>query len=612
MSARPVETLLVEDDPGHARPTREALKETRVATLAATPTQTLPEPSPAPEDMSRVHVLLVEDNPADAYLIRDMLAEGSAGGAQFTVTHVQRLVQALERIGDGGIDVALLDLSLPDAHGLEIVARVRGAAPGLPIVIVSRNQDEALAIQGVREGAQDYLVKGQVGSDVLVRALRYAIERQQTEERLTHVATHDPLTGLPNRALFHDRLGQILLTAQRPAHPDGELAPFVLLLLDLNRFKAVNDTLGHHVGDQLLRQVGARVQGALRAADTIARLGGDEFAVLLPGSDAAGAITVATRIVAALDKPFEIEGQTPGVGASIGIALYPTHGADGAALLRHADVAMYSAKRGGGGYAFYDAVQDERSPARLTLAHDVRRALDEKAFRLHYQPIADLSDGRLRRVEALPRWTHLVHGEIGPDQAVPLAEQAGIALPLTAWMLDETLRQCVLWDQAGSGTRVDVAVNISLRALRHPRLSSLVASLLGAHNVAPARLTLEVSEDAVMADPKESLAVLTRLHGLGVRLAIDDFGTGYSSLTYLQQLPVDDIKIDRLFVAHMGASSRDATLVRAIIALARALGLAVVAEGVETRATWELLQSFGCPMAQGPYITAAVPQEHLR
>ena len=563
------------------------------------------------EGTPSVHVLLVEDNPADAYLVRAMLAEGSTGGARFTVTHVERLVTALERIGDGDADIVMLDLSLPDARGLEIVTRVHTAAPGLPIVIMSGNQDEALAIQGVREGAQDYLVKGQVETGALVRALRYAIERQQAEERLTFVATHDALTGLPNRALFHDRLDQTLRAAQRPARPDGEPTPFGLLLIDLNRFKDVNDTLGHHVGDALLQQVGARAQGALRAADTVARLGGDEFAVLLPGSDAAGAITVSNRIVSALDSPLAIDGRTLDVGASIGVALYPAHGADGAALLRHADVAMYSAKRSGGGYAVYDAVQDEHSPARLTLTRDVRQALDEKAFRLRYHPVFDLGDERPCRVEALPRWTHPVHGEIGPDQAVPLAEQAGIALPLTAWVLDEALRQCVLWDRAEHGPRVDIAVNISPRALHHPRLSSLVTSLLNAHGVTPARLTLEIAENALMADSKESLVILTRLKTLGVRLAIDDFGTGYSSLTYLRQLPIDEIKIDRSFIGRMSASARDATLSRSIIAVARAFGLGVVAAGVETRETWELLQALGCPAAQGAYMSAPLPAEAL-
>ncbi len=427
--------------------------------------------------------------------------------------------------------------------------------------------------------------------------------RKRIEETLQHQAHHDPLTDLPNRILFHQQLGQALRGAPR------EQEPLALLVMDLDRFKEINDTLGHHYGDLLLQQVGDRVRGALRSSDTVARMGGDEFGLLLPGADAAGALSVAATVRAALDAPFMVEKQTLTVKASIGVALAPAHGADAATLLRRADVAMYLAKRSGGGVALYDVAQDEHSPARLSLVSELRHAVDDDGLLLHYQPLVELASGRFLAVEALLRWPHPEHGLIPPDRFVPLAEHNGLIAPLTRWALDAALRQCRLWQRAGLHLRMHV--NLSMHDLHDMALPDRVAELLRRHDMAAADLTLEITESALMADPARALDVLTRLAQLGVRSAIDDFGTGYSSLSYLKRLPVNAIKIDKSFVQglrHPGdEGSTDATIVRSVVALGHALGLEVVAEGIEHRAALDMLAALGCDAAQGYYLSRPLP-----
>ncbi len=438
----------------------------------------------------------------------------------------------------------------------------------------------------------------------IVDAIAQGIERRRAEEALRHQALHDALTGLPNRTLLHDRLEQALRATARDA---GGLA---LLLFDLDRFKEVNDTLGHQVGDLLLQQVAARVRGAVRASDTVARLGGDEFAVLLPGADAAGAVAATHTLLAALAPPIALDGQALACTASIGIALAPTHGADVATVLRRADVAMYVAKRAGSGYAVYDPAHDQHSPARLTLETELRAALAAGALVLHYQPTVDVRSGRADRVEALVRWLHPQHGLIPPDQFIPLAEQTGLIVPLTQWVLETALAQCHAWEQAGRA--LGVAVNLSMRSLHDPGLPETIAWLMRRYAVPPQRLTLEITESALMADPAQAQTILLRLTALGVQLAIDDFGTGYSSLGYLKQLPVDAVKIDKSFVQNMGhTTTKDSAIVRSIIDLGHNLGLAVVAEGVEDQATWQRLRAAGCDVAQGFYMSRPLPAAAL-
>ncbi len=423
--------------------------------------------------------------------------------------------------------------------------------------------------------------------------------RKRQEERLADQATHDALTGLPNRALFGDRLERALAAAPRLG------GPVALLLLDLDRFKEVNDTLGHEAGDTLLRAVGARLCRALRASDTVARLGGDEFAAVLPGADAAGAERTARAACAALATPLVLDGCPVEVRASVGIALAPEHGADASTLLRHADVAMYLAKRGALGHALYAPALDPHCPARLTRTAELRRAIAHDALTLRYQPIVDLSSGRPLAVEALVRWEHPEEGLIPPDAFIPLAEQTALIGPLTAWVLGAALHQAAAW--AASGLTLRVGVNLSARALHDAGLPGLIARALRRHGLAADRLTLEITESTLMADPGRAATVLARLRALGVRVAIDDFGTGYSSLALLHRLPVDTLKIDKSFVQPLPGGDGERAIVTCIAGLGRALGLDVVAEGVETPAMRAAVAAAGCGEAQGYLFARPLP-----
>ena len=423
------------------------------------------------------------------------------------------------------------------------------------------------------------------------------------QRRMVDQALHDPLTGLPNRELFADRVGQAIRTADR------ELRPAALLLLDLDRFKDVNDTLGHHHGDQLLIEVGQRLCDLLREADTVARLGGDEFAVLLPGATAEGASAVADKLRTVLQQPLTIDGVALDLDASIGIAVYPEHRTDAAELLQHADVAMYMAKQAHVGFLVYDPTVDQHSPKRLALLGGLRRALERDELVLHYQPKADLGSGAVHSVEALVRWQHPDHGLLGPGEFIPLAERTGLIHPLTHWVLNAALDQAARWQRGG--LRLSVAVNVSTRCLLDPAFPDQVAGQLATWQVPADLLVLEITESAVMADPARALDVLRGLHTLGVGLAVDDFGTGYSSMAYLKELPVDELKIDRSFVIQMAVSASDAVIVRSTIDLGHNLGLRVVAEGVETQHAWQQLSELGCDIAQGYYLGRPMPAADL-
>jgi diguanylate cyclase (GGDEF)-like protein len=424
------------------------------------------------------------------------------------------------------------------------------------------------------------------------------LRRQAAENE--HLALHDPLTDLPNRSLFHDRSQQAILSARR----DG--TGVALMILDLDRFKEVNDTLGHHNGDLLLQEIGARLRTGLRESDSVARLGGDEFGLLLPHvADGDEALMLGERVRAVLRLPFTLEGVTLDLEASVGVALYPKHGDDVDTLLQRADVAMYLAKEDRSGCELYAADRDEYSPHRLALAAELRRALDERELVLHYQPKADLTNDRIVAVEALVRWEHPEHGLLTPDQFVPLAEATGLIRELTLRVLDEALRQQRAWRDDGIELRV--AVNLSARDLYDLTLPATVAELLATHDVPATGLELEITESVIVADPMRARAILNRLSEMGIVLAVDDYGTGYSSLGYLKRLPIDEMKIDRSFVMQMTDDRNDAAIVRSTVELGRNLGLRVVAEGVETAAAWAHLKALGCDFAQGYYLSRPVP-----
>jgi diguanylate cyclase (GGDEF)-like protein/PAS domain S-box-containing protein len=431
-----------------------------------------------------------------------------------------------------------------------------------------------------------------------IAMLKDVTERKQAEAALAHQALHDSLTGLPNRNLLHDRLEQAILTGRRE---DRRLA---LLLIDLDRFKEVNDTFGHHYGDLLLKQVGPRLRGALRESDTVARLGGDEFAVLLPTcTDVEAAQLAATKLLEALQEPFVVEGQSLSISGSMGIVLYPDHGEDVQTVMRRADVAMYAAKRDGEGFSVYAMELDQHSASRLTLSSQLRQSIEANELVMHYQPKISLRSQQLIDVEALVRWQHRDHGLMGADHFVPLAEQTGLIKALSQWVLKAVLEQSQVWRAAG--LKIGVAVNLSMRNLHDPQLPDQIAELLQRWQLPADMLRLEITETALMTNPARTMDVVTRLSELGTHLSIDDFGTGYSSLAYLKRLPVREIKIDKSFVRDMATNENDAVIVRSTIDLGHNLGLEVVAEGVETQDAWEQLVDLGCDLAQGYYM--AVP-----
>jgi diguanylate cyclase (GGDEF)-like protein/PAS domain S-box-containing protein len=425
---------------------------------------------------------------------------------------------------------------------------------------------------------------------LFIATMRDISERKAHTDALEYQALHDALTGLPNRSLFGDRLRQALLAARRNQRMFG------VLLLDLDRFKDINDALGHDRGDSLLQEVTARLRSVLRATDTIARLGGDEFAVLTTDAKHPDdVVSTARKILAALEGPFALGDQMVETGASIGIALYPVHGDDPGTLLRRADVAMYVAKRSGGGCSLYAPEQEAQSLRRSGLAGELRRSIPQGEMTLHYQPQVLLGSGAVYSVEALVRWNHPREGLMPPDRFIPMTEETGVIHPLTAWALDSALNQLCKW--LAAGIDVSVALNVSPRIIEDHSLEEMVAQALDATKVDPRRLTLEITEGVAMA--AAAAKALHTLNEMGVRLSLDDFGTGYSSLLYLMRLPVHEIKIDRSFVAGLGTDSDSGAIVRSAVGLGHNLGLRVVAEGLQDRLAEAVLIEAGCDAAQG-------------
>jgi diguanylate cyclase (GGDEF)-like protein len=432
----------------------------------------------------------------------------------------------------------------------------------------------------------------------IVASASKALSRQADHNH--EQARHDVLTGLPNRTLLYEHGAVALGRFGQPR--------VGMLLIDLDRFKEVNDALGHDCGDLLLIEVAERMRREVREQDMLARFGGDEFAVLLvDAANAASAHEVARRLLRALERPFNVRGFAVQLDASIGIALHPDHGGDVTELIQRADVAMYEAKRRNTGAELYDAERDPHTPERLMLLGELRRAIDEDELVLHYQPQISLGTGELIGAEALVRWQHPERGLLQPGEFVPLAERTATIRAMTLWVLDNALRQCRAWMDAGLD--LSIAVNLAGPNVSDGSIPGAIAELLEYWRVPPGRLELEISESTVMADPRRAEDVLGRLDAMGIRLSLDDFGTGHSSLGYLRRLPLDRVKIDRSFVMNMDESENDATIVRSTIDLARNLGLETVAEGVETATAEGTLAELGCPVAQGFFIGRPMPTD---
>jgi diguanylate cyclase (GGDEF)-like protein len=555
--------------------------------------------------MTPLRLLQVEDTEDDAALVERAL---SRAGYDVFARRVASAETLRHELHASEWDLVIADYTMPGFSGTKALTIVREQHPDLPFIFVSGTIGEDTAVAAMRTGAHDYIMKDNLKrlAPAVERELREATvrrERHLANQRVTYLAYHDSLTDLPNRALFLDRLQQAILRSHR------DEKGLAVLLLDLDGFKAINDALGHHAGDQVLQEVATRLRGALRASDTVARLGGDEFAVLLPATDVNRAELAARKVLHDLQHPFAADGRPLLVSASIGIAAVPWHAATSDEVLQNADAAMYQAKNDKSGYVIYNPARDKRASTRVSLASSMRQAIDGRQFELDYQPIVHIRTGRVLVIESLVRWNHPELGRLLPDDFIRVAEHTGLVNPLTSFVLERALTE---WPQVARPDTCGVAVNISPRSLHHAAFPGLIRDLLEVHRLPAPTLTLEITENLVMSDPDGSLRCLDELHDMGVRLVIDDFGKGYSSLSYLRRLPVDEIKIDRSFIIGL-ADGEDDTLVRCMIELAHNLGLTVVAEGVENEAVLEQLANLKCDAAQGYLImkpASAVDTSH--
>jgi diguanylate cyclase (GGDEF)-like protein/PAS domain S-box-containing protein len=677
-----------------------------------------------------IQVLLVEDSAGDARLLREMFQE--AGARKAALTHVSSMSEAEQYLAEHGVDAILLDLGLPDAQGLEAIQRAHVAAPRAPLVVLTGLDDELLAVRALKGGAQDYLVKGQIETRGLMRALRYAIERKLMEDALfvekeraqvtlncigdgvictdvsgmityvnamaevmtgwlrqdavgrpmaqvfrvlnasgrktipiptltalashmtthipvscilvrrdgveipiedsvapihdreglatgavvvfrdvsaaramtlqmTHSAEHDYLTGLPNRMLLNERVSQAIVLARRH---NKQVA---VLFLDLDGFKHINDSLGHAVGDQLLQSVTQRLVNCARGSDTVSRQGGDEFVVLLSEvTHAEDAAIAARRILASVAETHTVEQRDLHITTSVGISVYPEDGLDAGTLIQNADTAMYQAKaHGRHSYQYFTPAMNARAVERHSIEESLRSALLRQEFTLHYQPKINFRSGAITGAEALIRWTHPTRGPISPAQFIPVAEECGLILPIGNWVLRQACVQARIWLDAGLPVTT-MAVNVSAIEFRDERFLGGLFAILDETGLDPRLLELELTESVLMKHAESASAILRTLRKRGIQVAVDDFGTGYSSLSYLRKFQVDALKIDQSFVGEITTMASDASIVTAVISMARSLDLRVVAEGVETIEQLRFLEKHDCDEAQGYYFSRPV------
>jgi diguanylate cyclase (GGDEF)-like protein len=557
------------------------------------------------EDAARAseaaRILLVEDDPRAALLIGEMLRATWLRG--LVLAHTELLKDATQELLDRGANCVLLDLSLPGVDEIGSIELIRNAAPEAPIVVLTESADEQQALRAIRAGAQDYLIKAELYPARLAQAVRYAIERKRFETRLARLALHDPLTGLPNRALFLDRLTVALDRARRTN------ARVAVLFLDVDHFKQINDKLGHGAGDRLLKELAGRLRSMLRPMDTVARFGGDEFTFLFEElGNEREVLLITERIIHAASVPIRVPEAETKVSVSIGITTVddPSIGAE--AVIREADVAMYRAKElGRARYELFDDASRQRATERVELESALGGALERSEMTIEYQPRISFDGGPpLVGFEALIRWVHPERGLIAPREFIPVAEDTGQVVEIGKYVLERAVAQLSRWRQVRPD--LTMSVNLSLRQLEDGSLPSMVASAIRTSDIDPKALCLEISECDVTRDPETALHALEGLKTAGVCIAIDDYGTGSASLSSLKRLPVDTLKIHESFIAGIGNGSADTSIVAAVVELGHALGLQVVAEGVETDTQLAQLRELGCDGAQGFLLGRPVPE----
>jgi diguanylate cyclase (GGDEF)-like protein len=554
---------------------------------------------------STPRLMVIEDDDDHFHLLQSLLT--APGGATWEITRFTNLRDARAHLSAERPLCALLDLTLPDADGFESLVALHAVDSNLPIVVTTGYADAPSGVEAVRRGAQDYLVKGGITRELLERTVVYAVERARLEAQRSHEALHDSLTGLANRKLLQDRLA--LACARLGRHP-GRVA---VLFVDLDRFKLINDTLGHRVGDELLAGVAHRFQSMVRRADTVARFGGDEFVLLFEElADEEEATRLATNLLDLFARPLDYLGGNQQMTASVGVALSDSPHTSPEELLANADTAMYRAKENGRGrWELFDQGMRSHLVARFETERHLTRAVARDELELHYQPIIELQTGRILGVEALLRWRHPERGMLAPSDFLPVAEESGQIVELGAWAVAEACQQARRWAAASSlPPSFAVWVNVSSRQFDSNELVDGVAAALG---TAPRKwdLGLEITESVLIRDVDHAISLLTPLHERGIRLAIDDFGTGFSSLRWLRALPIDHLKIDGSFVAGVATESADQAIVAACLGLGRGLGVDCVAEGIETTRQLRTLSSLGCIAGQGYLFARPLPPLEL-
>ncbi len=546
-----------------------------------------------------IDVLLIEDNPADARLL-----EVALEGSQFRTHKAANLETALNHLFNNPVTVVLSDLSLPDASGLECIHLLTAAAPSVPVVVVTGTKDEETGLAALRAGAQDYIFKDHAKGALLPRALRYAIERKQAEQRMIELAQQDALTGLANRVQFRAFLDKAVARAERL---DRSVA---LMFVDLDRFKMVNNTHGQETGDQVLKTVAERMTQCLRKSDLAARIGADEFAIVMESLDSPQTVSsAAQRILDAVSRPFSLGAKQIHATTSIGVAIYPMDAATPESLMSSAHTAMAQAKeRGKNTYQFYTREMHQHALKQLELERTLRGAMERGEFRLHYQPQVDMRQGRITGFEALLRWQHPERGLVPPGEFIDFCEESGLIVPLGKWVLREACEQQQRWRALGLPP-VHISFNVSARQLQDSDLVQSFKEIVEETGADPRRLDVELTESAMLKDPESVGRLLQGFADMGMGIALDDFGTGYSSLTHLRRFPVTTIKIDRAFITNLSTSQDDAAIVGAIVGMGRSLRLRTLAEGIETSEQLAFLRQLNCDSMQGYYFSKPLPVE---
>lgn len=551
-----------------------------------------------------MRVLLIEDDNDDATFLQACLRR--QGAKSVDLVWVETMSDAVTELRDKPIDIVLLDLNLPDSTGHDSVHRVQSTDPSVPIIVLSGDGDEEFAIDILNRGVQDYLVKWEGDGRTILRSIRYAVERKRTEERLSFLARYDPLTEIPNRRHFTDQLERATTRAHRSNKKIG------VLFLDLDRFKAVNDTLGHQSGDELLSMVVERLKTCVRSGDLLARLGGDEFAFMLEDVDGPLSLEAAAKnILTAFEKPFEVGPRQVSTTASIGITVFPNDTRDPMALLNNADMAMYQAKNDGrNNFKFFE----QRMHAEIMEYHrietDLGNALDRDEFTLVYQPQIGLVDNKIHALEALLRWNHPERGLVLPREFISIAEESGHIVPIGMWVLERVCKQLKEWEQREMPL-LRVAVNIAPANLAQPDFHRNVEATINRYGVDPHLIELELTEGTLMSNTDRIQETLRYLKLIGVRVSVDDFGTGHSCLNYLRLFPIDVLKIDRSFVMDLGRNEHGTAICGLVLSIARSLNLEVVAEGVENETQLAFLNKHNCEYVQGQYFSMPVKPEDL-